>query len=171
MRESGGLCPSPFFPVTALTGRRENAGGWHRLWTLGLGLSLPPAPPALRLCIPVCLCAVVSLVCGLLCDYLNDSIHCLCHVRLCKCNYVCIRAASIQPLNVEGFGGNKTYLNWKEEVSPRLRPVSESQPLHQMGKLACAWYQEETRWRVSEHPARGLMETFPAAAAPVSALH
>lgn len=102
---SGGLGPSPFFPVTAPTRRRENSGGWHRLWTLRLGPSLPPILPALRLCIPVCLCAVVSQVCGLLCDHLHHSIHHLCHVRLCKCNYMCIRATSIQHLNVSGSWG------------------------------------------------------------------
>lgn len=123
---SGGLGPSPFFPGTAPTRRRENSGSWHRLWTLRLGLPLPPVPPALRLCIPVCLCAVVSQVCGLLCDHLNHSIHHLCPVRLCKCNYMCIRATSIQHLNVSGSGGNKTCLDLSLSLEGGSEPTCET---------------------------------------------
>lgn len=164
----GASGPSPFFPVTAPTRRRENSGGWHRLWTLRLGPSLPPVPPALRLCIPVCLCAVVSQGCGLLCDHLNHSIHHLCHVCPCKCNYMCIRATSIQHLNVSGSGGNKTCLDLSLSLEGGREPTFEM-PLHQMGNLARARYQEEPRWRINEHQARGLTGICPAAS-PVSAL-
>lgn len=91
-----------FFSGTASTGRRENSGGWHGLWTRGLGLFLPPA---LQLCVPVCLCTVVAWVYGFLCDHLcGPSIVCVVYV-------MCIRASSVHRLNVAGCGGSITCLD------------------------------------------------------------
>lgn len=129
---SGGLRPSPFLPVTAPAGRSANAGGWHGLWTLGLGLPPPPppAPPALRLCIPLCLCAVVSPGLRAPCDLLNDSTHCLCHVRLCKCNYMCV--SRLHPASGGHWvRGNKTCLDLSlsgRKSGPTLETLSESPP-------------------------------------------
>lgn len=51
---SGGLRPSPFFPETAPTGRRENSGGWPELWMLGLGLSPMARASAVHPCVSPC---------------------------------------------------------------------------------------------------------------------
>lgn len=74
---SGGLRPSPFFPETAPTGRRENSGGWPELWTLGLGLSHTARASAAHPCVSPC--SGVR-VCGLLCDHLCDSVVCVMYV-------------------------------------------------------------------------------------------
>ena len=69
---------APPFPETAsLEGERTLVGAVTDCGPWGCDF----LPPALQLCVPVCLRAVVSQVCGFLCDCLSDpSIVCVVYV-------------------------------------------------------------------------------------------
>lgn len=77
----------PLLEGARTLGAGRNSGRWGWDWDCH-------TPPVLRLSIPVCLRAVASWVCGLLCDYLCDSVVCV--VYVCANGIMC---ASELPLS------------------------------------------------------------------------